>query len=309
MSLRPNELIQLGKDIGKEINEDDVGGLAADMAYHFVMALFPFLLFLVALTSFIEPVFGVDNLEQKIVDEVAKVAPPDVTSTVETLVSNVLNNQSAGLLSIGLVLAIWSASGAMQTVMKAINRAYDVEEGRGFIPKRALAIGLTVLTAVFFIFATGLIIGGQFVSELVSDSLGVGGAGEVLWMIARFVGVLALVGLAIAFIYWKAPAKDQRWVWVSPGAIFFVVAWIIATVGFSFYIANFGSYNETYGTIGAAIIALLWFYITSFLIVLGAEINAVLEKRLSPQTAKQGAEPETVPATRDRRSLAASPQR
>jgi membrane protein len=290
MTFQPGTAIQLGKDLFHEIKTDDVGGLAADMAYHFVMALFPFLLFLVALTSFVEPVLGVNNFEQKIIDEVAKVAPPDVTSTVQSLVSNVLENQSASLLSLGLVLAIWSASGAMETVMKALNRAYDIEEGRPFWRKRLLAIGLTLITAVFFLASTGLLIGGQFMTDLVSDELGLGGAGEVLWTIGRIVGVLILVGMAMAFIYWKAPAKDQDWVWVSPGSIFFVVSWLVATLAFSFYIANFGSYNETYGTIGAAIIALLWFYITSFCIVLGAEINAVLEKRLSPETAKEGAE-------------------
>jgi membrane protein len=292
MTPRIANFIKTAKDVNAQIKDDDVPGLAADIAYHFTMALFPFLLFLVALTSFIEPVLGVDDLEQKIVDEVAKVAPDDVTSTVETLVGNVLEDQSAGALTIGLVLAIWGASSAMETVMKAVNRAYDIEEERTFLHKRGLAIALTILTAVFFITSIVLIIGGDWLGDFVSDSLNLGRAGEAGWNVVRIVVVLVLVALAMAFVYWKAPVKDQHWVWVSPGSAFFVIAWILATLAFSFYIANFGNYNETYGTIGAAIIMLFWFYITGFCIVLGAEINAILERRFSPETAQQGAEPE-----------------
>jgi membrane protein len=167
-------------------------------------------------------------------------------------------------------------------VIKALNRAYDVEETRPFWVKAPLAVGLTILAAVFFTTSFTVLILGQAFATEIGEFVGLEGASATAFSLLRFPIVFVLLAFAMAFVYWAAPNISIPFRWVSPGALLFIIGWIVFTVGFAFYVANFGSYQSTYGTLGGVVILLIWLYMSSLIMLLGAELNAVLQSKVAP---------------------------
>jgi membrane protein len=182
---------------------------------------------------------------------------------------------------VGLVVALWSASSGVKHLIGAVNLAYDEDETRGFLKLRGLALALTVAGVI----ALAAVVAALIVfPELLSDQ-GTEAVFRALILVVRW-PLLALLGLgALAVIYRYAPDRDApRWRWVSPGALFAVVTWVIASVLFSLYTSNFGQYNETYGALGAVVVVMLWLYITTYVVIVGAEINAEIERQTAVDT-------------------------
>jgi membrane protein len=163
---------------------------------------------------------------------------------------------------------------------------YDVEETRPFWKRTALALGLTVLTGAFFITAFVLAVGGQAIATAVADAVGLGDFVRAVMFVARYVFVIGLLLGAIAFLYWAAPDARLPFRWISPGAVMFTVVWIVATLAFGWYVSNFGSYNATYGALGGVIILMIWFYLTAYIMLAGAELNALLAQKNAPEEAE-----------------------
>lgn len=272
------------KETYQEVQRDDVSGLAAELAYRFFVAVFPFFIFVAALGGVVATIAGIDNPTQQIMDQIGDALPRDAASVLRDQLAGVVESQNTALLSVGFVSAIWAASSGVRSLMKAVNRAYDSDENRPFLKRYALSVGLTLLAGTFILLAFAVLVIGQFAIEGVADRVGFGDLGRSLVSLARWPLALVLLIGAMAFVYWAAPSCALPFKWVSPGAVLFAVVWLLATFALGIYVANFGSYNATYGTLGGVIILLLWFYITSYLMLVGAELNALLYRRERGET-------------------------
>jgi len=278
----PITWLELFKRVAREVVADNCLGLAAQLAYYFFLALFPALLFLVALISFI-PVHG---LMDSITGVLRRVAPGEVLSIVQEQLLKIANGRSAGLLTLGMLGTIWSTSSGMTAIVDTLNQAYDIQESRPWWKVRLMAIGLTIALAVFIVASFALVLVGPTLAEQVAARAHMGPAFTWTWWILQWPVVFALVALAIALIYYCAPDAVQEFVWITPGSILATALWLLISLGFKFYIANFTSYTATYGLIGGAIVLMLWFYVSAFAVLIGAELNAEIE-----HTSPYGKEP------------------
>jgi membrane protein len=263
----------LKRTINESFFKDDVLGMSAQLAYYFFLALFPALLFLISLASF----FPVTNLMDEVVQALGRVAPPDVLRFLLDQMKQLSNQENGGILTFAFFFTIWSSSGAMTSIISTLNAAYDIEEGRPWWKVRLIAMALTVGAALFILVSATLVIAGPEIAEKVAAWAHLGAAFEWTWKIVQWPFVLALVITAVALVYYFAPDAEQEFVLITPGAVFATILWIAASLGVRFYVANFGSYNETYGTLAGVMILLLWFYVSGLCILMGAEMNAEIE--------------------------------
>lgn len=262
-----------------EISSDDVSDFAASLSYRFFLALFPFFIFITALGGFIAHVAGTSDPSARVLERFGDALPSDARSVLDTQLRGVLEEREPGLLSVGLIGTVWAASGAVGALMKATNRMYDVRETRPFWKRIGIALGLTVLGGLFFVGAFVLAVAGRAIAGAIVETAGLGGVAEAGITVIGYVFAIVLLMVAIAFLYWATPNVRLPFKWVSPGAVLFALGWLAATLGFGFYVSNFGSYNATYGALGGVVILLVWFYLTSYILLAGAELNAMVAQR------------------------------
>ena len=267
----------------REAMDDDLLGLAAQLAYYFFLALFPAILFGLALASF----FPLSTLTDDLGRVLGPVASPDVLQLIQDQMRRLAEADSGGLLTFGAAGALWSSSAALVSIVDALNRAYDIDEGRPWWKVRLTALALTIGLAVFILAALSLVLAGPSIAEWLGKRTGWGAAFEWTWLVAQWPVALALVALAIGTVYYFGPDAEQDWVWVSPGALFAAVAWLLVSLAFKLYVANFTDYNAAYGTVGGVMVLLLWFYVSSIALLLGAELNAEIE-HASPHGKAEG---------------------
>jgi membrane protein len=263
---------ELVKRTVSEMSADDVLGLAAQLAYYFLFALAPAIVCVIALTSFL-PFSSIQDL----ISSISRFAPPDVVQILRNQLAEIGQSGSSGVLTFGLLAAIWSSSAAMVGIISALNTAYDIEEARPWWKVRLTAILLTIGTAIFIIVAFALVMAGPTLIERVASIVGAGPAFASVWNVVRWPVAFTLIALGVGLVYYFAPDAEQDWEWITPGAVVATVLWLLASLGFKFYIANFANYNETYGSLGGVIVLMLWFYITALAILAGAEMNAEIE--------------------------------
>jgi membrane protein len=292
----PISWFELIKRTIKEFTADDVLGLAAQMAYYFLFALAPAIVCVIAITSYL-PFSSI----QELISSMSGFAPPDVVQILRDQLSNIAQGEHGGLLTFGFLLALWSSSAAMVSIIGALNRAYDIEEARPWWKVRLTALLLTVGVAVFIVVAFALIVIGPTFIDRFASMVGLSDTFAIVWNYARWPIALTLVALGIALVFYFAPDADQDWEWITPGAVLATVLWLGASLGFKFYVANFGTYNESYGSLGGVIVLMLWFYISAVAILLGAEMNAEIE-HASPHGKDPG---EKVPGERKKIGCAA----
>jgi membrane protein len=264
---------QLFKRTFTEAIADDVLSLAAQQAYYFFFALFPLLLALISLASF----FPVENLIDEIIGLLSRVAPEDILTIVRDQIVKISQSNAGGLLTFAFLFALWSSSAAVLSMCTTLNAAYDITEGRPWWKVRLIAIGLTIGLALFILVSMTLIIAGPTFAERLAENMGLGAAFKWTWWILQWPIVFLLIATAIALVYYFAPDAEQDWVWITPGSVLATALWVVVSLGFKFYITNFGNYNETYGTIGGVMVLLLWFYLSGLAILMGAELNAEIE--------------------------------
>jgi membrane protein len=257
----------------REMIADNCLNLAAQLAYYFFLALFPALLFLVALVSFI-PIAG---LMEAITSTLGRVAPVEVLSIVQEQILTIAHEQKGGLLTLGLIGAIWSTSSGVNAIIDVLNQAYDIQESRRWWRVKLIALGLTISLAVFIVLAFALVIVGPTIAEHLAARFYLGAAFEWAWKILQWPVVFGLVSLAVAMIYYYAPDAEQDWIWITPGSVVATTLWLLISLAFKFYISHFTSYTATYGAIGGVIVALLWFYVSGLAVLLGAELNSEIE--------------------------------
>jgi membrane protein len=268
---------QVTKRAFAEGKTDNVSILAGGVAFFAFLALFPAMIAAITLYGLVADPATVAGQISSMAALLPETARPLITDQLNSVAA-----ASGGALGIGLIVsllaALWSASGGTMNLIKATNVAYDEDESRGFLKLRGIALLLTLGAVVFVLLAVALVA----VVPALFDALGLGGVGLVIAQVVRWLLLVVLVVAALAIVYRVAPDRDTpRFSWVSTGAIVATVLWVIGSILFSLYVSNFGSYNKTYGALAGVIVLMLWLYLTCYIVLLGAEVNAESEKQTS----------------------------
>ena len=274
--------IELFKRTVKEAIADNCFGMAAQLAYYFFLSLFPALLMVVALTS----VFP-SNLLENILGWFGIFTPPEVLDVIRGQLQQIRQSGHTGLFTFGLLGALWSSSSAMTAIVDTLNRAYGVKEARAWWKVQALAIVMTVVMSVFVLTSFALVVRGPELAEAVAARMRVAPVFAWTWMIVQWPLVFWLISIGFRLLYYLAPDVEQLWPWMVTGSRFATALWLLISVGFRFYVVHFGQFNKTYGAIGAVIVVLVWFYVSGLALLIGAELNAELE-RASPYGKAEG---------------------
>lgn len=262
------------QDLIISVKRVDISGLGAQLGYFFLLSFFPLLIFLVTLLPYL-------NLRQEQVFLFLEdIMPTEVYVFIEDTLIDVLSSQNSGLLSIGIIGTIWSASKGINALIKALNQSYDVNERSGII-NRAWSLVFTISFVLIILIALLFPVFGKQISDLIFSYIGIEKSFESLWTIIRWLIPPALIFIVLVAMYWIVPNTDQRLPFFSviPGAIFTTIGWIVLTYGFSFYVSNFGNFSATYGSIGGIIVLMLWLYFTGMLVIFGGLLNASFQKR------------------------------
>jgi membrane protein len=259
----------------REFREDNLTDWAAALTYYGVLSLFPGLLVLVSLLG----LFGA-NFTQSLIDNLGGVAPGPAREIATNAIDNLQGSAGAGIGAlVGVAAALWSASNYVGAFSRASNSIYEIEEGRTFFKLKPLQIGLTVVIVLLIaLCAVAVVVTGPL-AQSVGDIVGAGSTAVLVWDIAKWPVIALIFMLMLAVLYYAAPnVEHPKFAWISPGAVVAVVVWLLASLAFGFYVANFGNYNATYGALGGVIIFLTWMWISNIAILFGAELNAETER-------------------------------
>jgi membrane protein len=267
---------RLGARVWSEVYEGDLFTRAAALSYYFLLALFPLLLFLTAALGYFAD--SGTELRKSLLDYLASVAPRAASALVRQTVAEITENADGSKLSFGLLAALWFASYGMGAVGDTLNAAYGVRESRAWWRVRLISLGLTVALAVLIVSALALMFYGGEIGESLAMRLDLGDAFKAVWSVLQWPIVLAFVLFSFALIYYFAPdLKHQKWYWITPGSLSGVVLWLLVSFAFRVYLRYFDRYSVTYGSLGAVIVLLLWFYLTGAAILVGGKVNAEIE--------------------------------
>ena len=282
---RPSEIPPRGwfavlKRVKAEVKDDNVPLLAAGVAFYAMLAIFPAIIALVTVYGMVADPAQVESQVGEFAKSLPSGADQLLTQQLKSVTSAGRQSLSIGL-AVSLLAVLWSASGGVQGLVKGLNLVYDEKETRGFIKLRGLSLLLTIGAIVVAVVALALIT----VFPGVIDNFGLGQAARLAASIVRWVVLALLVLIAIAVVYRYAPDRaNPRWRWVSWGAVVALVLWLLGSIGFSWYVDNFGKYNQTYGALAAVIILLLWLFLSAFAVLLGAELDAEIERQTARDT-------------------------
>lgn len=279
--LTPLKLTQLG--IAK-IDEDELSNRSAALSYYFILALFPMFLFLVSLIGLIAG--RASQLRENIIATLGHLAPGSASGLVQQVVHQTVTNSGGVKLAAGILGALWAASGGMGAVVTSLNVIYKTKETRPWWKQKLTVIVLTLALALLILVASALVLYGGTIGQLIASRVGLGTVFWVVWRIVQWPMTFLAMFLSFSIIYYFGPDLEQRkWYWVTPGSAIGVALWLVASVGFRIYLHFFNSYSATYGSLGAVIILMLWLYITGFAVLVGGEMNWVIENQDRTETA------------------------
>lgn len=265
----------LGKKVVGDIGDDEVSVRSAALAYYFLLAVFPAMLFVLSLLGFFAGTGT--QLRENLFTSLGHVLPGSASELVHKTLDEITRSSGAGKAIFGILGALWSASSGITAVMESLNIAYDVKEDRPLWKQRAVAVGLTLALAILVLAALGLMLFGADAADWLGSHVGLGNALVMGWKIVQWPLVVAFMFLAFATTYYFGPnLQEPEWHWITPGSVLGLIFWIAASFGFKVYLHFFNSYSKTYGSVGALIILLLWLYITGFAILVGGEVNSAI---------------------------------
>jgi membrane protein len=274
MAAVPIGWTEILKRTGAEVYRGNCLGWAAELAFFFFLALFPTLLFVVSLASFLP----VQPLIDRILEMLVRFAPRDVVAIARNQLVQITHERHASLLVLSFLGTIWSTSSGMTAIINTLNQAYHVTEGRPWWRVRVTAIALTIALAVFTLISFALVMVGPALADQVASGLGFGPLFAWGWTVVQLPAAFALVAIALGFVYHFAPDVEQEWVWLTPGSLTATALWLLSSLGFKWYVIHFGNYQKTYGAVGGVIVALLWFYFSGLAILAGAQLNATIRE-------------------------------
>lgn len=260
--------------VGEAAIAHEISDRAAALSYYFLFSLFPTLLFLAALLGLL----GTPHLMERLMDYGEHVLPVEIASLVTRTLREVVQGASGGVLSAGAVGILWGASRGVRSVIVALNVVYAVERPRPWWRRQLVAVVLTLAFCVFTLTALALLAFGERIGQAVATWAGLGGAFALTWRLAQWPVAVLLGVIGMDLTYYLAPAVRARLTWLSPGAVFALAGWLVASLGMRVYVAHAADYNATYGSIGAVILLMVWLYLIAGTLLLGAEINAVIRR-------------------------------
>jgi membrane protein len=279
--------VEFFKRTAREINEDHLAAFAGNLTYKGLFALFPFAVFLLSLLG----LFGAPDLLNSLIEQARIVLPNDVVGLLEDQLLSIAETRAEGAFTAGaivsLLLALWGVSGAFRSVMEAMNVMYEIEEDRPFWKVYGISVFLSLGVAALLITALVLVVFGPEIGGAIADVVGLGYVFELVWNVVKWPVLICVVLLAFALVYYFAPAAEQRFRYVSPGSIMAVTMWLLFSLLFRLYVENFGSYSATFGSFAGIIILMLYIYYSSFIMLVGAEMNQVIEEH-APEGKNEG---------------------
>ncbi|WP_447979575.1 YihY/virulence factor BrkB family protein [Candidatus Nitrospira bockiana] len=259
--------------VWRESQDDEILGRAAQLAFYFLLTLFPALLFLTALLG----LFPAERVVPELMSYLHTVLPEEALSLVERYLEQVVAGSGKDILSLGLLGALWASSSGMTAIMEGLNAVYDAPETRPFWKVRVIAIVMTIGLAGLIIVSITLVLYGEHIGEWIAELVGLGWLFKLTWVVLQWPVVIVLMLFAMAVVYYVSPNVEQRWRWVTPGSLSAVLLWLLVSLGFKLYVENFGNYNKAYGSIAGVIVLMLWLYLSGIVLLLGGEINAEIE--------------------------------
>lgn len=271
------------RSVFDEVQRDRVLNIAAGLSYYFLLSLFPLLILLATLLGYLP----IPNLFQQIMDLAARLMPKDAMGLVQRILKSVLTPNRTGLLSFGIAGTLWAASGGFSAMIDALDIAYDSRKSRSMIKQRLLALALTFMTGALMALSLLLTIAGGKIGLLIGKSLHLSGVFQMAWPYMRWSMIVAAIVLSLELLYFIGPNVQQKFRHTLPGAILGTVLWILISIAVNLYVSNFAHYNKTYGAIGAVIALMLWMYVSSIAILIGAEFNSELLKAEGKRLAGQ----------------------
>jgi membrane protein len=266
----------------KQVMDDDVAGISAELAYRFMFATFPFAIFLVALSGFIASWLGIDDPGNRIIGAISKDLPANLVGPVKDQLEAALQHTQPGLLSVGALITFYAAAAGTSSLMKAMNRAYDVRETRPLLLRVLYAGTLTVVGGLAIVISFVAIVGGTLATHRLVDQIGLHDVWPWLALL-RWPATFGLLVLAVAAVLRFAPDFRTPWRWAALAAVVFAVVWIAGTYAFGLYVARFASYDATYGALAGVVVLMLWFYLSAFVLICTAELAALLVRLRSPE--------------------------
>lgn len=269
--------LELARRTVKEVIADDCFSIAAQLAYYFVLALFPALLFVVALASYLPY-----DVIADVVRALQPVAPPEVLTIIKKQLDSIAAGEQPGLLTIGILGALWSSSGAMTSIISALNVAYDVPETRPWWKVRLIAIGLTIALVLFMLLSFLIIVAGPDAGRWLAGWFGLSSVFDTAWVVLRWPLTFALATTGVSMVFYWAPDADQDWAWITPGSIVTTILWVLFSLAFRLYVTTIGDYAATYGALAGAAILLLWLYFSGLALLIGGELNSEIEHAANP---------------------------
>lgn len=267
---------QFLKKVIAGVNDDNLVGRAAELAFNFVLALFPMLIFLFSVMG----LFAAHGktLSGNLISYITTVLPPDAAQLLHKTINEIMRNASNGKITIGIVLTLWFASGGMSSLISALDGVYEVRDARSFIKVRTISVLLTIAISVLVIAALVAVLTGGYVATWIGNHYGLQNAFVIAWRAGQVIVALVFITFAFSLIYYFGPdLEEQHWYWITPGSLVGVLLWIAASFGFRVYLHFFNTYSKTYGSLGAVMILLMWLYVTGFAFLIGGEINAQIE--------------------------------
>jgi membrane protein len=284
-----------------EFREDNLTDWAAALTYYSVLAIFPALIVLVSILGLVG-----ESATQPLIDNLGTVAPGPAKEILTSALENLQGDQGAAgvLFVIGLLGALWSASGYVAAFMRASNAIYDIEEGRPIWKTLPVRVSLTLVLLTLLAISTIAVVLTGGLAEKVGDLIGLGSTTVDVWNFAKWPVLLVVVSFMFALLYWAAPnVKHPGFRWISPGGVLAVIGWLIASGAFALFVSNFGSYNKTYGALGGVVVFLVWLWISNIVILLGAEFNAELERQRAIEDGMRPPDKEPFAEPRDTRKM------
>jgi len=267
---------QLARKVWGGINDEDLLGRSSELAYNFILAIFPLLVFLLSLFGLFAARGTV--LRNNLLTHFSQVLPPDAFGLINRTLQEIMKNASNGKVTFGIVLTLYFASGGMTSMISGLNAAYALRETRSWLKVHAVAFLLTLAISVLVIVALIAVLSGGYLANIAGAHFGLRTYAIIGWKVAQWVVAAAFITFSFSLIYYFGPdVKEQHWYWITPGSVLGVLLWIAVSFGFLVYLHFFNSYSRTYGSLGAVMILLMWLYVTGFSFLVGGEINAQIE--------------------------------
>ncbi|NLY42794.1 MAG: YihY/virulence factor BrkB family protein [Clostridiaceae bacterium] len=268
--MRKAKFIRYIKSLYIRFYKDDIPALGAQLAYYFLLSFFPFLILLITIISY-TPISSEDVLK-----ELAYILPESAFELIEESVFLGNTKVTGQFLSFGFIAMLWTASNGIGAAVRCLNKAYDVEEKRPFWQIKFMSVFFTIALAIVILLSFVLLIFGQHVGIYLAGRIGIESYFYALWNVIRYISITLIIIMVFAAFYRYVPNRRLCWREVLPGAVFTTISWIIASMGFAFYVNNFGTYSIVYGSLGGAIVLLVWLFLSSMIILMGGELNATL---------------------------------